>query len=270
LGFAIKIPAFPFHIWLPEAHVEAPTPGSVLLAGILLKLGSYGLFRFIYAGPLAIMSFDLIFILYIIALTGFIYGSLTALNQQDIKKTIAYSSIAHMNFSLFGLFSYLLTGIAGAFLIVLGHGLTSAALFMGIGVLYDRYKSRIIYYYGGIAALMPIFAIVFFILILANFGFPGTINFVGEFFISAGLFSTSLFTGILANLGLILSLIYSLFLYNRLFFHQIKSHIINYYCDISRLEFHILVIFALLIIIFGIYPDPIFDLGYSFITKLYI
>lgn len=242
----------------------------MLLAGILLKLGSYGLFRFIYAAPIAIISVDLIFIVYIIALTGFIYGSLAALNQQDIKKTIAYSSIAHMNFSLFGLFSYMLTGVAGAFIILLGHGVTSAALFMAIGVLYDRYKSRIIYYYGGLVSLMPIFAIIFFILILANFGFPGTINFVGEFFISVGLFSTSLFTGIISNLGLILSLVYSLFLYNRLFFHHVKKNIISYYCDISRLEFSILAIFALLIIFFGIYPDPIFDVGYTFITKLCI
>ena len=153
---------------------------------------------------------------------------------------------------------------------LLGHGLTSAALFMAIGVLYDRYKSRIIYYYGGLVSLMPIFAIICFFLILANLGFPGTINFVGEFFISAGLFATTLFTGILANLGLILTLIYSLFLYNRLFFHEIKTNIINYYCDINRLEFHILVIFTLLIIFFGLYPAPIFDVGYSFITKLCI
>lgn len=270
LGFAIKIPSFPFHIWLPEAHVEAPTPGSVLLAGILLKLGSYGIFRFIYSGPFAQMSFDLLFFLYTIALVGFIYGSLVAFNQQDIKKIIAYSSIAHMNFSLFGLFSYSLLGVSGAFIILFGHGLTSAALFMIIGGLYERYKSRIIYYYGGLATLMPIFATITFIFVLANFGFPGTANFVGEFYISAALFTTSLFTGLLANFGLILGLVYSLFLYNRLFFHLIKANVIVYYCDITRLEFLILVIFALLIVFFGLYPDFIFNFAYSFLVKLAI
>ena len=268
LAFAIKIPSFPFHIWLPEAHVEAPTPGSVLLAGILLKLGSYGLFRFVYGGPFILISFDVIFILYTIALVGFLYGSMVALNQFDIKKIIAYSSIAHMNFSLFGLFSYSLLGVSGAFIILLGHGLTSAALFMAIGVLYERYKTRIVHYYGGLAAVMPVFAIICFIFILANFGFPGTVNFVGEFFISVGLFSTSLFTGILANLGLVLSLIYSLFLYNRVFFHMVKSSIMAYYCDLTRLESYILIIFALLIIFFGLYPDFIFNFSYGFLVKL--
>jgi NADH:ubiquinone oxidoreductase subunit 4 (subunit M) len=253
---------------LPEAHVEAPTPGSVLLAGVLLKLGSYGLFRFIYAGSLSLRSLDLIFILYTVALVGFLYGSLVAFNQQDIKKIIAYSSIAHMNFSLFGLFSYSLLGVSGAFIILLGHGLTSAALFMAIGVLYERYKSRIIHYYGGLVMVMPVFALLFFIFILANFGFPGTANFVGEFFISAGLFTTSLFTGLVANLGLVLSLIYSLFLYNRLFFHSIKENFISYYCDVTRLEFYILAIFTLSIVFFGLYPELIFHFAYSFLIKL--
>ena len=268
LGFAIKIPTFPFHIWLPEAHVEAPTPGSVLLAGVLLKLGSYGLFRFIYMGPLALVSWDLIFIIYTIALVGFTYGSLVALNQQDIKKIIAYSSIAHMNFSLFGLFSYTILGVGGAFIMLIGHGLTSAALFMAIGVIYDRYKTRIIFYYGGLASLMPIFACLFFVFILANLGFPGTVNFVGEFFISVGLFYVSLFSGILANFALIISLIYSLFLYNRVFFHLLKVSLISYFCDVTRLESYIFVIFIFLIVLLGVYPDPVFDYAYSFLFKL--
>lgn len=199
---------------------------------------------------------------------GFTYGSLVALNQQDIKKIIAYSSIAHMNFSLFGLFSYTILGVGGAFIMLIGHGLTSAALFMAIGVIYDRYKTRIIFYYGGLASLMPIFACLFFVFILANLGFPGTVNFVGEFFISVGLFYVSLFSGILANFALIISLIYSLFLYNRVFFHLLKVSLISYFCDVTRLESYIFVIFIFLIVLLGVYPDPVFDYAYSFLFKL--
>jgi NADH:ubiquinone oxidoreductase subunit 4 (subunit M) len=210
----------------------------------------------------------LVFIIYTIALVGFIYGSLVAMNQQDIKKIIAYSSIAHMNFSLFGLFSYTILGVSGAFIMLIGHGLTSAALFMAIGVIYERYKTRIIFYYGGLVNLMPLFALVFFVFILANLGFPGTLNFVGEFFISAGLFYTSLFSGILANFALVISLIYSLFLYNRVFFHLLKLTIITYFCDLTRLEFYIFGVFVFLIVFFGLYPDFLFNYAYGFLFKL--
>ncbi len=149
LGLSVKIPIIPFHIWLPEAHVEAPTPGSVLLAGILLKLGSYAMLRFLVLGQFYFILFDLTFLIFIIGLFGFIYSSLVALNQIDLKKIIAYASIAHMNFSLFGLFGQLLIGVAGAYIMMLGHALTSAALFISVGNLYDRYKTRLIFIMEG-------------------------------------------------------------------------------------------------------------------------
>lgn len=172
----------PLHLWLPEAHVEAPTVGSVILAGILLKLGSYAMLRFLLPSLMNI-SEDLIFFLIILFLFSFIYASMMAFIQSDLKKLIAYSSISHMNFSLLGLFSSTVLGISGAFFMMFGHALTSSALFFGVGVLYDRFKTRLIYYYGSVSLFMPLFSSLYFVFILSNFGFPGTINFVGEFFI---------------------------------------------------------------------------------------
>jgi NADH:ubiquinone oxidoreductase subunit 4 (subunit M) len=180
IGFAVKIPLLPFHIWLPEAHVEAPTPGSVILAGILLKLGTYAMFRFLLNGFANIYT-DLQFLIFTVFLIGLLYSSMVAFVQFDIKRIIAYSSIAHMNFLLFGLFSNTMTGLFGSFILMFGHAITSSALFLSIGVLYDRYKTRLIFYYGGLVYFMPIFSVLFFILILSNFGFPGTFNFIGEF-----------------------------------------------------------------------------------------
>jgi NADH:ubiquinone oxidoreductase subunit 4 (subunit M) len=165
--------------------VEAPTVGSVILAGVLLKLGGYALFRFLI-GSLFSVCYSLIFFVLIIALLGLLYGSLVALNQIDIKKIIAYSSIAHMNFSLIGLFSQSISGLGGCLILMLGHAITSSALFLGIGVLYDRYRTRLIFYYSGMVCFMPLFSIFYFFFILSNFGFPGTFNFVGEFLITLG------------------------------------------------------------------------------------
>jgi len=165
IGFSVKVPIVPFHLWLPEAHVEAPTPGSVILAGILLKLGSYAILRFLL-GSFSYICYDLIFFVLIIALFSLTHSSIVALCQIDIKKIIAYSSIAHMNYSLIGLFSLNLLGLAGAYIMIFSHAVTSSALFLGIGVLYDRYKTRLIFYYGGLATFMPLFSIFYFILIL--------------------------------------------------------------------------------------------------------
>lgn len=180
IGSAVKIPVMPVHIWSPEAHVEAPTPGSVILAGILLKLGSYAILRSL-TGFFHDISYDLIFSILTLAIIGFTYASMVALSQIDIKKIIAYSSIAHMNFSLLGTLSGSLLGLSGTFFPLLGHAITSGALFLGIGILYDRYKTRLIFYYGSLVIFMPIYTVLYFILILSNFGFPGTINFVGDF-----------------------------------------------------------------------------------------
>ena len=174
VGFAVKIPMLPLLIWLPEAHVEAPTPGSVILAGILLKLGSYAMLRLLL-GFFYFISYDVIFVILILSLVGFTYASMVALSQIDIKKIIAYSSVAHMNFSLFGMFSFSIIGMSGMFYLMLGHALTSGALFLGVGVLYDRYKTRLIMYYGSLVIFMPVFSIIYFFFILSNFGFPGTV-----------------------------------------------------------------------------------------------
>lgn len=267
LGFSVKIPIIPFHLWLPEAHVEAPTPGSVILAGILLKLGSYAILRFLL-GSFSIILYDLIFIILIIAFFSLTYSSIIALGQIDIKKIIAYSSIAHMNYSLLGLFSQSLLGLTGSFLMIFSHAITSSALFLGIGILYDRYKTRLLFYYGGLVTFMPIFAIIYFIFILSNFGFPGTFNFIGEFLLTYGILQYSTLIVFLSTFSLILTLLYTLFLYNRLFFGNIKIFFIKYYTDITRLEFFFSSIFFFLIIYYGVYPYVIFDNIYYFSYKL--
>lgn len=250
--------------------MEAPTPGSIILAGIILKLGSYGIIRYLYSSSISDISQEFIFFIYGISIVGFIYTSLVALNQQDLKKIIAYSSVAHMNFSLLGLFSYEIMGLAGALIMAVGHGLTAAGLFLGVGLLYDRYKSRIIHYYGGIVTVMPIFAVLYFLLILSNFGFPGTVNFVGEFLLATGITYQSLFTAVLCNVGLILTLLYSLFLYNRVFFGYLNLRYIAYFCDITRLEFYILVLIVIFVLYFGLFPDHLVSFFYSFLLKMYL
>lgn len=267
LGFSVKVPIVPLHLWLPEAHVEAPTPGSVILAGILLKLGTYAILRFLL-GSFTIICYDLIFIILIIALFSLTHSSIVALCQIDIKKIIAYSSVAHMNYSLLGLFSQTLLGLAGAYIMIFSHAITSSALFLGVGVLYDRYKTRLIFYYGGLASFMPFFSIIYFIFILSNFGFPGTFNFIGEFLLTYGVLNYSFIIAFLSTFSLILSLMYSLFLYNRIFFGFVKNFFIKFYCDVTRLEFIFLFIFVFLVILFGLFPMLIFDNIFNFIFKL--
>lgn len=267
LGFAVKVPIIPVHIWLPEAHVEAPTPGSVILAGILLKLGSYAMIRLLL-GFIYNISYDVVFFVLVLALVGFLYASMVALSQIDIKKIIAYSSVAHMNFSLFGFLSYSLVGVTGMFFLMFGHAITSGALFLGVGVLYDRYKTRLLFYYNSLVIFMPLFSLIYFILILSNFGFPGTINFVGEFLILVGSFKFSNVIIFLSTLGMILSLMYSLFLYNRIFFGVLQEGFIRFYCDCTRLEFFILIKFCFLVMFFGFFPNAIINLSLGSLIKV--
>jgi proton-translocating NADH-quinone oxidoreductase chain M len=257
LAFAVKIPLTPFHIWLPEAHVEAPTPGSVLLAGVILKLGSYGVIRYITQGPFFINTENCIFFAYAVALFGFIYCSFVAFNQANVKKIIAYSSIAHMNFALLGLFTGSSVGYTGMIIIMIAHGLTAAALFLCVGVLYDKHKSLIIYYYGGMARFMPVFSAIFFIVMLANIAFPGTYNFVGEVLVSVGLVNLSWYTAMIANIGMLLTLVYAVAAWTRICCGLIKDALIYVYTDGSRLEIYILIIFIFFMIYFGIIPDVI-------------
>lgn len=268
LGFSVKIPILPFHIWLPEAHVEAPTPGSVILAGLILKLGTYSMVRLLLTNWFFVLS-DLILFIFIIALFGLIYPSILALAQLDMKKVIAYSSIAHMNFSLFGLFSNHAIGIVGAFSTMLGHAFTASALFFSIGILYDRYKTRLLFHHGGIVYFLPIFCILYFIFSLANFGFPGTLNFVGEFLTIIGGLSVSSYIIFFSLPGMIFTLIYTLFMYNRICFGGVSSYS-RYFADVSIREFFILVLLVILILGFGLYPNILCESVYPFVQRISI
>jgi NADH:ubiquinone oxidoreductase subunit 4 (subunit M) len=203
-------------------------------------------------------------LIFFIAFLSIYISSFSAIAQIDIKKIIAYSSIAHMNFSLIGLFCINLVSILGSFFMMFGHALVSSALFFSIGILYDRFKTRIIYYYGGLVIVMPIWVVLFFLFILGNFGFPGTINFVGEFIIFLGSFLFNNFIIVCISYGLFLTLIYSLFLFNRLVFGNLKIEFIRFFSDFTRREFYIVFILFLFIIYFGLFPNLLFD--YSFNT----
>jgi len=260
-SFAIKIPMFPFHIWLPEAHVEAPTIGSVLLAGLLLKLGGYGFLRILISlFPDATLYFTPL--LLTLAILGIVYASLTLLRQIDIKKIIAYSSIAHMNFALLGMFSNTLVGIQGSVYLLISHGFSSSALFMLAGVLYERHHTRLVHYYGGLAQLMPLYAFFFFLFTIANFGFPGTSNFVGEILIFLGLGQQSFFLLLCGGIGMLFSVIYSILLFNRILFGELKffNLTFNFYHDLNKREFWVLSFLGFFLIFFGIFPTLIMDL----------
>lgn len=252
-SFASKIPMFPFHIWLPEAHVEAPTVGSVLLAGILLKMGVYGFLRFnILLFPLASIYFSpLIFLLSVI---GVLYSSLTAVRQTDFKRVVAYSSIAHMNLIMLGLFSFNIVGIEGAILQSISHGFVSGALFLLIGILYDRYHSRLLYYYGGLVHTMPIYSVFFLFFTLANIALPGTSSFVGEFLILSGIYKMNTVVAVFGSLGVILCGAYSLWLYNRLIFGNIKFTYTLQFKDITLKEFSLLLPLVFLVLFLGFCP----------------
>ena len=252
-SFASKIPMFPFQIWLPEAHVEAPTVGSVLLAGILLKLGVYGFLRFsltmfadasLYFSPLV----------YLLSVIGVIYASLTALRQTDLKRIIAYSSIAHMNLVTLGIFSFNVIGLEGSIIQSISHGFVAGGMFLLIGVLYDRYHSRFIYYYGGVVHFMPIYSTLLLIFTLANIALPGTSSFTGEFLLLTGIYKTNVITAIVSTLGVILCGSYSLWLYNRIAFGNIKANYTLKFSDISFREFSIMFPLFVFIFLMGIYP----------------
>jgi proton-translocating NADH-quinone oxidoreductase chain M len=254
LSFASKIPMFPFHIWLPEAHVEAPTVGSVLLAGVLLKLGVYGFLRFsLTLFPLASLYFSPL--VYFLSIIGVIYASLNAIRQTDFKRVIAYSSIAHMNLITLGIFSFNTLGIEGAILQSISHGFVSGALFLLIGVLYDRYHSRLLYYYSGLVHTMPLYAIFFLFFTLANIALPGTSSFVGEFLLLCGIYKTSILTAILGSLGVVLCGAYSLWLYNRLIFGNLKFSYTLQFKDINLKEFLVLLPLFFLVLFMGFYPS---------------
>jgi NADH-ubiquinone oxidoreductase chain 4 len=257
-SFAVKIPKFPFHIWLPLAHVEAPLAGSILLAGVLTKLGSYGFIR--YSLPLlpdaCIYFTPLIFTLSIL---GVIYASLTTLRQIDLKRIIAYSSVSHMAVVMLGIFSINLIGIEGSIFLQIAHGLVSSALFIIVTILYDRHHPRIIKYYRGVTITMPIFSFIFLFFSLANIGLPLSCNFIGEFLSFLGVYNVSPIVTILSASGMILSACYALFLYNRISFGALSLYITDTLenRDVTRREFYILFPLMVLTLLLGIYPNVI-------------
>ena len=258
-SFMVKIPMWPFHTWLPDAHVEAPTAGSVILAGVLLKMAGYGFIRFsIGFFPEASELFaPLIFTLSIIAI---IVTSLIALVQEDMKKLIAYSSVAHMGFVTLGIFTFTVQGIEGSVIQMISHGIVSAALFLCVGVVYDRLHTREISRYGGLVSKMPMYAFTFMIFILASLGLPGTSGFVGEFLVLLSIFSINTYFAVFATTGVVLAATYSLWLYRRMIFGALIKDDLSEMLDLTRREIIIFVPLITLTIFIGIYPKPVIDI----------
>ena len=255
-SFAVKTPMWPVHTWLPDAHVEAPTAGSVILAAILLKMAGYGFIRF-SLGLFPNASEYFVPLVFFLSLVAIIYTSLVALMQEDMKKLIAYSSVAHMGFVTLGIFTFTQQGIEGSIYQMISHGLISAALFFCVGVLYDRMHTRLINQYGGIVSIMPRFAILFMIFTLGAVGLPGTTGFVGEFLILIGVFKKTFLVAVIASLGVILAAAYMLWLYKRVVFGEIQNEDLKKMIDLNYSEIIILWALAIPTIFFGFYPDPL-------------
>lgn len=270
ISFSIKIPIFPFHIWLPEAHVESPTEGSVILAAILLKVGLYGFLRII----LPIFPYSVIYFsnfIFLFNIFSILYTSMMTLRQIDMKKVIAYSSIGHMNICMLGLCTLNQTAIIGSIILMLGHGFITSGLFFLIGILYDRYKTKIIFYYSGLIFTMPLFSIFFFFMIISNISFPGTSNFIGELLVlSIIIVNINIWLSIIFIIGLFICSIYSMWLYNKIMFGLPKYNIMLYLKDINLLEFFILIPITIMITFIGFYPNWIIDLVYSNTAQYYM
>ena len=257
-SFAVKTPMWPVHTWLPDAHVEAPTAGSVLLAAILLKLAGYGFIRF-SIGLFPVASQHFVPLIYVLSLVAIIYTSFVALIQDDMKKLIAYSSVAHMGYVTLGIFTFTQQGLEGSIIQMISHGLVSAALFLCVGVVYDRMHSRLISSYGGVVSIMPKYALLFMIFTLAAIGLPGTSGFVGEFLILIGTFKKSFFVATIASLGVVLGAAYMLWLYKRVVFGLVINKDLLKMLDLNKSEIFILTSLAIPILFFGFYPEPLLN-----------
>ena len=266
-SFAVKVPMWPVHTWLPDAHTEAPTAGSVILAGVLLKMGAYGFLRFsIPMLPEATQFFTpLIFALSVIAI---VYVSLVALMQEDMKRLIAYSSVAHMGFVTIGIFTFTAQGIEGGLIQMLSHGVVSAALFLVCGVVYDRMHTRLIARYGGLVHRMPIYAFVFMLFTLANVGLPGTSGFIGEFLVLVGAFQVNIWVAFLATTGIILSAAYALWLYRRVIFGTLVKDDLKEILDMNRREVLVFAPLVLVVLWMGLYPAPFLEVMHVSVANL--
>ena len=257
-SFAVKTPMFPFHIWLPEAHVEAPTIGSVLLAGILLKLGTFGFLRFL----ISLFVYSSIFFspfIYMFCILGVIYSSLTTLRQIDLKRIIAYSSISHMSFVIAGIFSFNLIALEGALVVMISHGFISSGLFLCVGILYEKHHTRFLKYYSGLTQMIPLLSFFVLFFSLGNLGFPGTSSFVGEFLTLLGLFQSNFVVAFLISTGTIFSAAFSLWFCNRLIFGPLKTNYLNHFNEMSKKDFAILSPLFISILFLGLYPDFFLD-----------
>lgn len=252
-SFATKVPMVPAHLWLPEAHVEAPTAGSVILAGVLLKLGTYGFIRFSF--PLfPAASFYFAPIVYLFSIIGIVYTSFTAIRQTDFKRIIAYTSVAHMNLVMVGLFSFNVIGLEGAILQSLSHGFVASALFLIIGIVYERHHTRMVKYYGGLAHTMPLYTFLFLFFTMSNIGLPGTGSFVGEFLILAGSFKANTSATFISATGMIIGGCYSLWLFNRISYGNLKIQYLKNYVDINKREALIFLPLVFGTLVIGLYP----------------
>lgn len=271
IAFAIKVPIFPFHTWLPDAHVEAPTAISVILAGVLLKMGTYGFLRFCL--PLfPVASYQFVFIISFLAIVGITYGALVAFAQKDIKKLVAYSSVSHLGFVMLGIFAFTYQGVSGGILQMINHGISTGGLFLIVGMLYERRRTRFISDFGGIMKVMPIFSVFFMIVALSSIGLPGTNGFVGEFLILLGTFRSSnpygIFYAVLAATGVVLSAIYILWMLEKVMFGEIKVPENRNLKDISKREFSVLLPVIILIFWIGLYPSPFLSRIEASVTHL--